>query len=63
MPLIISCHNLRTLYISGTNISDEGRARIMTGLASSLRDLVRADFLCDALDRVSSRTIARVARA
>ena len=49
MPLIISCHNLRTLYISGTNISDEGRARIMTGLASSLRDLVRADFLCDAL--------------
>ena len=49
MPLIITCHHLRSLYISGTNISDEGRARIMTGLASSLRDLVRADFLCDAL--------------
>ena len=49
MPLIIECNNLRSLYITGTNISDEGRARIMTGLASSLRDLVRADYLCDAL--------------
>lgn len=49
MPLIIACNNLRSLYISGTNISDEGKARIMTGLSSSLRDLVRADFLCDAL--------------
>ena len=27
----------------------QGRARVLMGLAPSLRDLVRADFLCDAL--------------
>ena len=45
MPLIVSCRGLVSLHMSGTNISDEGKARIIMGLATSLRNLPRADYL------------------
>ena len=48
VALILKCRKLNSLYMSGTNISDEGKARIIMGLPK-LRNLVRADYLCDAL--------------
>ena len=47
-PVINQCKKIIELNIFGTNISDEGKARIIMGLPH-LRYLVRADFLCDAL--------------
>ena len=41
----MSCRGLVSLHMSGTNISDEGKARIIMGLATSLRNLPRADYL------------------
>ena len=46
--LITDCKRLEQLHISGTNISDEGKARVIMGLPR-LKHLVRADFLADAL--------------
>ena len=48
MRLITDCKRLEQLHISGTNISEEGKARIIMGLPR-LKHLVRADFLADAL--------------
>ena len=48
VALIVSCDKITTLNMSGTNISDEGKARIIMGL-KRLRHLVRADYLSDAL--------------
>ena len=48
MRLITECEELEQVHLSGTNISDEGRARVIMGLPK-LKYLVRADFLTDAL--------------
>ena len=48
VALICQCKSISTLNISGTNISDEGKARIVMSLRC-LRHLVRADYLCDVL--------------
>jgi len=48
VPVINQCREISELNIFGTNISDEGKARVIMGLPS-LKYLVRADFLCDAL--------------
>ena len=45
MRLVTGCKRLEQLHISGTNISEEGKARIIMGLATSLRNLPRADYL------------------
>ena len=63
MELITKCKQLQELNITGTKISEEGKARIIMGLPrlimimmlriiiglARLRHLVRADYLCDAL--------------
>ena len=48
VPVINECKKLSELNIFGTNITDEGKARVIMGLPC-LQHLVRADFLCDAL--------------
>ena len=48
MRLVTRCKRLEQVHITGTNISDEGRARVIMGLPR-LKHLVRADFLADAL--------------
>ena len=46
--LLTRCKRLEQLHLTGTNISDEGKARVIMGLPR-LKHLVRADFLADAL--------------
>jgi len=48
VPVINQCRKITELNVFGTNISDEGKARLIMGLPH-LQYLVRADFLCDAL--------------
>ena len=48
VPVINECKKITELNIFGTNISDEGKARVIMGLPR-LQHLIRADFLCDAL--------------
>jgi len=46
--MITLCKKLQELNMTGTKISEEGKARVIMGLPK-LRHLVRADYLCDAL--------------
>ena len=46
--MITLCKQLQELNMTGTKISEEGKARVIMGLPR-LRHLVRADYLCDAL--------------
>ena len=48
MGMITLCKKLQELNMTGTKISEEGKARVIMGLPR-LRHLVRADYLCDAL--------------
>lgn len=48
VAVITQCSNITELNVTGTSISDEGKARLIMGLPR-LKHLVRADYLCDAL--------------